>query len=26
VRDSGRWWIDDVRWGAAPDERERIFV
>lgn len=26
VRDAGRWWIDDVRWGAAPEEGRRIFV
>jgi hypothetical protein len=26
VRAAGRWWIDDVRWAAAPDESQRIRI
>jgi hypothetical protein len=26
VRLDGRWWIDDIRWGTLPEERQRIRV
>jgi hypothetical protein len=26
VRREGRWWIDDIRWGAAPRQRDLIRV